>query len=192
MVLTDGSSVLLSNYLLILNLGISLLSAKRICSDQSIKGSFNSERMCFHKNREKILEAIVQGGLYIVSWLRNGPSKTVYVTTDAGKITPAVTTPIVYSTVYNAICTAVDQPVALPASDQSHVISSKTITKDRRAKGLHYVSDISDEDYYYHNAGEASESEVDEHALDEDIKTEVDEQGLDESDTDIEMEGLSS
>jgi hypothetical protein len=34
---------------------------------------------------------------------------------------------------------------------------------------------MSDEDYYYHNAGEASESEVDEHALDEDIKTEVDE-----------------
>jgi len=67
MVLTDGSSALLSNCLLVLNLSISLLSAKRICSDQSIKGSFDSERMCFHKNREKILEATVQGGLYIVS-----------------------------------------------------------------------------------------------------------------------------
>ena len=82
---------------------------------------------------------------------------------------------IVHSTVCNVICTAVDQLVALPASDQSHVISSKTIIKDRRAKGLYYVSDTSDEDYYYHNAGEASESEVDEHALDEDIETEVDE-----------------
>ena len=175
MVLADKSSALLSNCLLILNLSISLLLAKRICSDQSIKGSFDGERMCFHKNGEKILEATVQGGLYIVSWLRNGLSKTVYVATDAGKITPAVTTPIVYSTVCNAICTAVDQLVALPASDQSHVISSKTIIKDRRAKGLYYVSDTSDEDYYYHNAGKASESEVDEHALDEDIETEVDE-----------------
>ena len=117
MVLADKSSTLLSNCLLIPNLGISLLSAKRICSDQSIKGSFDSERMCFHKNGEKILEATVQGGLYIVSWLRNSLSKTAYVATDAGKITPAVTTPIVHSTVYNAIYTAVDQPVALPASD---------------------------------------------------------------------------
>ena len=92
-----------------------------------------------------------------------------------GKITPAVTTPIVYSTVYNIICTAVNQLVTLSASDQSHVISSKTIIKDKRAKGLHYVSDTSDEDYYYHNAGEVNESEVDEHALDKDIETEVNE-----------------
>ena len=59
MVLADGSSTLLLNCLLILNLSISLLSAKRICSDQSIKGSFDSERMCFYKNREKILKAII-------------------------------------------------------------------------------------------------------------------------------------
>jgi hypothetical protein len=59
MVLADGSSALLSNCLLVPNLGVSLLSVKRICSDQSIKGSFDGERMCFHKNREKILEATV-------------------------------------------------------------------------------------------------------------------------------------
>jgi hypothetical protein len=59
MVLVNGSSALLLNYLLILNLGISLLLVKRIYSDQLIKGSFNSERMCFYKNKEKILEAIV-------------------------------------------------------------------------------------------------------------------------------------
>ena len=59
MVLADGSSALLLNCLLVLNLSVFLLSVKRICSDQLIKGSFNSERMCFHKNREKILEAIV-------------------------------------------------------------------------------------------------------------------------------------
>jgi hypothetical protein len=50
---------LLLNCLLILNLSISLLSAKRIYLDQLIKGSFNGERMYFYKNREKILEAIV-------------------------------------------------------------------------------------------------------------------------------------
>ena len=117
MVLADKSSALLLNCLLIPNLNVSLLSIKRICSDQSIKGSFDSKRMCFYKNREKILEATVQRGLYIISWLSNSLSKTVYVATDAGKITPAVTTPIVYSTVCNTICTAVDQPVTLPASD---------------------------------------------------------------------------
>jgi len=117
MVLADGSSALLSNCLLILNLNISLLSVKRIYLDQLIKGSFNSERMYFHKNKEKILKAIMQGGLYIVSWLKNGLSKTVYVATDAGKITPAVTMPIVYSTVCNTICIAVDQLVTLSASD---------------------------------------------------------------------------
>jgi len=114
--------------------------------------------------------------------------------TDAGKITPAVIIPIVHSIVCNTTCTAVDQPVTLPASNQSYVISSKTIIKDRRTKGLHCASDTSDEDYYYcyHNASEASESEVDEHALDEYSETEVDEQGLDKSDTDIEIKGLSS
>ena len=108
MVLADGSSALLLNCLLVPNLSISLLLAKRICLDQLIKGSFNSKRMCFYKNREKILEAIVQGGLYIISWLRNGLSKTAYIATNAGKITPAVTIPIVHLTVYNVICTAVN------------------------------------------------------------------------------------
>jgi hypothetical protein len=59
MVLADGSSILLLNYLLILNLSVSLLLTKRIYLDQLIKGSFNSERICFYKNKEKILEAIV-------------------------------------------------------------------------------------------------------------------------------------
>ena len=58
-VLTDKSSTLLSNCLLVLNLNISLFSIKRICLNQLIKGSFNSERICFYKNKEKILKAIV-------------------------------------------------------------------------------------------------------------------------------------
>ena len=97
--------------------------------------------------------------------------------TDAGKITPAVTTLIVHSIICNTTCTAVDQLVTLSASDQSHVISSKTIIKDRRTKGLYCASDTSDEDYYYyyHNASEASESEVDEHALNEYNETKVNE-----------------
>ena len=69
---------------------------------------------------------------------------------------------------------------------------SKTITKDRRAKGLYYVSDISDKDYCYYNASKASESEVNKHALDKDIETEVDKQGLNNSNTNIKMKGLPS
>jgi hypothetical protein len=64
--------------------------------------------MCFYKNGEKILEAIVQGGLYIISWLRNSPSKIIYIATNVGKITPAVTTPIIHLIIYNAICIAVN------------------------------------------------------------------------------------
>jgi hypothetical protein len=67
---------------------------------------------------------------------------------------------------------------------------SKTIIKDKRAKGLYYISDISDEDYCYYNTNKASESEVDEHALDKDIKTKVNKQGLNESDTNIKIKGL--
>jgi hypothetical protein len=119
----------------------------------------------------------VQGGLYIVSWLRNSPSKTVYVATNIDKITPAITTLIIYLIVYNIICIAVNQLVVLPASNQSHIILSKTIIKDKRVKELHYISDTSNKDYCYYNAGKASESEVNK-------------QGLDESDTDIEIEGL--
>ena len=59
MVLADKSSALLLNCLLILNLDISLFLTKRICLDQLIKGSFDSERIYFYKNKEKILEAIV-------------------------------------------------------------------------------------------------------------------------------------
>jgi len=50
---------MLLNYLLILNLNISLFLIKRIYSDQLIKGSFNSKRMYFYKNKEKILKAII-------------------------------------------------------------------------------------------------------------------------------------
>jgi hypothetical protein len=50
----------------------------------------------------------VQGGLYIISWLRNSPSKIVYVVTNVDKITPAVTTLIIYLIIYNIICIAIN------------------------------------------------------------------------------------
>jgi hypothetical protein len=104
----------------------------------------------------------VQGGLYIVSWLKNSPSKIIYIATNTDKITPVVTILIIYSTIYNIIYIAVNQLVILPTSNQSHIISFKTIIKDKRAKELHYVSDISNEDYYYYNAGKVNKSEVNE------------------------------
>ena len=67
---------------------------------------------------------------------------------------------------------------------------SKTIIKDKRAKGLHYISNISDKDYCYYNASKASKSKVNKHALDKDIKTKVNKQGLNKSDTNIKIEGL--
>ena len=67
---------------------------------------------------------------------------------------------------------------------------SKTITKDKRAKGLYYISDISDKDYCYYNTSKASKSEVNKHALNKDIKTKVNEQGLNKSNTNIKIKGL--
>jgi hypothetical protein len=66
----------------------------------------------------------------------------------------------------------------------------KTIIKDRRAKGLYYTSNISNEDYCYYNASKASKSEVDEHALNEDSKTKVNKQRLNKSDINIKIKGL--
>ena len=50
---------------------------------------------------------------------------------------------------------------------------SKTIIKDKRAKGLYYTNNISDKDYYYYSANKANKSEVNEYTLDEYNKTKV-------------------
>jgi hypothetical protein len=50
---------------------------------------------------------------------------------------------------------------------------SKTIIKDKRAKGLYYISDISDKDYYYYNTNKANKSEVNKYTFNKDIKTKV-------------------
>ena len=51
---------------------------------------------------------------------------------------------------------------------------SKTIIKDRQIKGLYYINDISDKDYYYYyNANKVNKSKVKEHALNKYSETKV-------------------
>ena len=41
----------------------------------------------------------------------------------------------------------------------------KVIIKDKRIKGLYYINNISDEDYYYYNTNKVNKSEVNKRAL---------------------------
>ena len=50
---------------------------------------------------------------------------------------------------------------------------SKTIIKDKRAKGLYYTNNISDKDYYYYNTNKANKSKVNKYTLNKDNKTKV-------------------
>ena len=62
----DGSRGLLRDVLYVPGLGINLLSVRKIC-DAGLKGRLDSTRMYFKKDGKKVIEAILQNGLYIVT-----------------------------------------------------------------------------------------------------------------------------
>ena len=61
----DGSSCLLKNTLLVPNLGINLISARRLCKD-GIEGHFDAENMYFKKDNKTLIHAQQDNGLYLV------------------------------------------------------------------------------------------------------------------------------
>ena len=58
----------MKNVLYIPKLGINLISARRIC-EGGLKGRFSSTEMYFTKDGKRIIEAKLQNGLYIVTYI---------------------------------------------------------------------------------------------------------------------------
>jgi hypothetical protein len=65
-----SGSVLLSDVLYVPNLGVNLLSSRKLCRSKGLKFTGDDNRMAFWYNRTKILEASVKGGVYIISWVK--------------------------------------------------------------------------------------------------------------------------
>ena len=65
-----SGSVLLSDVLYVPNLGVNLLSSRKLCRSKGLKFTGDDNRMAFWHNRTKILEASVKGGVYIISWVK--------------------------------------------------------------------------------------------------------------------------
>jgi hypothetical protein len=77
----SGRTTLLKDVLFVLNLGVNLLSGRKICSQLGVKGLFNSQTMYFIRGNEKIIRADIQGGIYIVSWIAKGLEETAFCAT---------------------------------------------------------------------------------------------------------------
>jgi hypothetical protein len=65
-----SGSVLLSDVLYVPNLGVNLLSSRKLCHSKGLKFTGDDNRMAFWHNYTKILEASVKGGVYIISWVK--------------------------------------------------------------------------------------------------------------------------
>jgi len=81
MVCKDGSSTWLSDVLLVPNLGVNLLSGRRICA-AGLKGRFNSHTLSFKLGKETIIKATMDDGLYVVSHIAGGYQETAFPGTE--------------------------------------------------------------------------------------------------------------
>ena len=77
----NGSSTWLSDVLLVPNLGINLLSGRRICA-AGLKGRFNSHTLYFKLGKKRIIQADMDDGLYIVSHIADGYGETAFQSVD--------------------------------------------------------------------------------------------------------------
>ena len=62
-------SILISDVLYVPNLGVNLLSSKKLCS-KGLKFTGDNKSMAFWEDQQKILEASVTGGVYTLTWIR--------------------------------------------------------------------------------------------------------------------------
>src|SRR5438045_2322274 len=76
----------LHNTLFVLNLGVNLLSSRKICSQSGVKGSFDSQTMYFTCGNEKIMRVDTQGGIYVISWIAKGLEETAFCTMAPVKV----------------------------------------------------------------------------------------------------------
>jgi hypothetical protein len=71
MVCPDGSSMLLADCLYVPDLGVNLMSARRLC-EGGLKGAFNDKKMYFKNGNKTIVRATMREGLYIVTNVASG------------------------------------------------------------------------------------------------------------------------
>lgn len=77
----DGSSIWLSDVLLVPNLGVNLLSGRRICA-AGLKGYFDSHALYFRLGKKIIIKATMDDGLYVVSHIADGYQETAFPSTE--------------------------------------------------------------------------------------------------------------
>ncbi|KAF7567667.1 hypothetical protein PtrM4_142580 [Pyrenophora tritici-repentis] len=94
MVCKDGSSIWLSDVLLVPNLGVNLLSGRRICA-AGLKGRFNSHTLSFRLGKKTIIKATMDDGLYVVSHIADGYQETAFPGTELD--TPAQDTEVLHT-----------------------------------------------------------------------------------------------
>lgn len=88
MVCEDGSWMVLKEVLLVPELGINLLSARKLC-EAGMEGNFNATHMFFTLNQEKVITSIMRNGLYMVSHIHNKAQRSCELAFPAAIFTPA-------------------------------------------------------------------------------------------------------
>ena len=78
MKIKGGNSALLHNVLFVPNLGVNLMSARKVCSNSSIQGSFDMNTMVFKLNGTTVIRADVQDGVYLVSRITKGFEESAF------------------------------------------------------------------------------------------------------------------
>jgi hypothetical protein len=72
-----------SNVLYVPNLGVNVLSSKRLCS-KGLTFTGDNETMAFWRNQDKILEPSEKGGVYVISWIKPNLQDRAFNTVDIG------------------------------------------------------------------------------------------------------------
>jgi hypothetical protein len=71
LVCKDGSKITLPNVRFIPGLGVNLLSGRIIC-EAGLMGQFTKSHMYFKCEKNKIITATIQDGLYIITHIKYG------------------------------------------------------------------------------------------------------------------------
>ncbi|KAI0995304.1 hypothetical protein K3495_g12878, partial [Podosphaera aphanis] len=77
LVCENGSSTRLKDVLFVPNLGVNLLSARKVCQN-GLLGSFDTNQMFFTLNGKKVIECTMKNGLYIVTNIASAYKETAF------------------------------------------------------------------------------------------------------------------
>lgn len=87
----DGSSLVLSDVLYVPNLGINLLSGKRMC-EAGLEGIFDTTKMYFLADKKRIITATMNRGLYILTHVSKKCRERAFLSVGEGETTTSTGT----------------------------------------------------------------------------------------------------